>query len=165
MIRITPCFQAFDDAQLDPWLSWPTSAEPVRPQRACRRYWSTNARRRGADHGAVRFQRPAPATVPQHLGPDSRLIEVACGFIVVLVYRRSASRDNSRGTGGLLEQTFEFVTVDAVALHDEADKGIVYQLRERAHGDVPDTSPRSRGPILSTGVHRTTGHRRTIMPP
>ena len=120
---------------------------------------------RGADHGAVRFQRPAPATVPQHLGPDSRLIEVACGFIVVLVYRRSASRDNSRGTGGLLEQTFEFVTVDAVALHDEADKGIVYQLRERAHGDVPDTSPRSRGPILSTGVHRTTGHRRTIMPP
>ena len=165
MIRITPCFQAFDDAQLDPWLSWPTSAEPVRPQRACRRYWSTNARSAAPITARFDSNGRRPRLSRSTSVPTSRLIEVACGFIVVLVYRRSASRDNSRGTGGLLEQTFEFVKVDAVALHDEADKGIVYQLRERAHGDVPDTSPRSRGPILSTGVHRTTGHRRTIMPP
>ena len=50
--------------------------------------------------------------------PTSRLIEVACGSIVIFVYRRSASRDNSRGTGGLLEQTFEFVTLDSVDVHE-----------------------------------------------
>lgn len=39
------------------------------------------------------------------------------------------------------EQTLELATVDPVALHDEADQGIVYQFGERAPGDVHDISP------------------------
>ena len=40
-----------------------------------------------------------------------------------------------------LEQTLELAAVDPVALHDEADQGIVYQLDGRAPGDVHDISP------------------------
>jgi len=32
----------------------------------------------------------------------------------------------------LFKQKLEFTTVDPVALHDEADEGIVYQLGKRA---------------------------------
>jgi len=43
-----------------------------------------------------------------------------------MVYRRAANRGASNhGARGPLEQELEFVTVDPVALHDEADQGIV----------------------------------------
>jgi hypothetical protein len=45
----------------------------------------------------------------------------------------------------LLEQKLEFTTVDAVAVHDESDQGIVYQLGERAPV-ISITSLRAVGP-------------------
>jgi hypothetical protein len=41
-----------------------------------------------------------------------------------------------------LKQKLEFGTIDPVALHDETDQGIVYQLSERKLGDVYDISLR-----------------------
>jgi hypothetical protein len=41
----------------------------------------------------------------------------------------------------LREQKLKLVAVDPVALHDEAGEGIVYQLGNRASGDVHDISP------------------------
>jgi hypothetical protein len=77
-----------------------------------------------------------------------------------MVYRRSANRGAStRGARGPLEQKLEFATVDPVALHDEADQGILHQLGQRAPSDVHNISPRlSNGPHepihISTGTHR-----------
>jgi hypothetical protein len=45
-----------------------------------------------------------------------------------------------------LEQKLELAAVDPIALHDEADQGIVYQLGERAPGDVHDISPGNLAP-------------------
>jgi len=49
----------------------------------------------------------------------------------------------------LLNQKLKFAAVDPVALHDEAAQGIVYQLGERAPGDVHIMSPgwRASSPI------------------
>jgi hypothetical protein len=51
-----------------------------------------------------------------------------------------------------LEQPLELAAVDPVALHDEADQGIVHQLGERASGDVHDIPPgylAPRSPFIS----------------
>jgi hypothetical protein len=45
----------------------------------------------------------------------------------------------------LLKQKLKFAAVDPVAVHDEAGQGIVYQLGERAPGDVHTISPRLAG--------------------
>jgi hypothetical protein len=41
-----------------------------------------------------------------------------------------------------LKQKLKFGTINPVALHDETDQGIVYQISERTLGDVHDISPR-----------------------
>jgi hypothetical protein len=49
-------------------------------------------------------------------------------------HRQSLARDP-------LEEEIKLAVVDPIALHDEADQGIVNQLGERAPGDVHDISP------------------------
>ena len=47
-----------------------------------------------------------------------------------------------------LEKKPELVTVDPVTLHDETDQGILYQLGERALGDVHDIPPGFTAPEI-----------------
>jgi hypothetical protein len=63
-----------------------------------------------------------------------------------MVYPRSANRATSnRGVRGPLEQKLEFATVDPVALHEEADQGIVYQLGQEHPAKSITSLPGPRG--------------------
>ena len=59
----------------------------------------------------------------------------------------------------LRQQKFEFATVDRVALHDEADQGIVRQLGQRALGDIRNISPRLLAPEIHLNGITYVGHR------
>ena len=96
----------------------------------------------GGFYGVVALSAPSSRVSCSVSAWRRRAWESRSTRICVLDRQQSLARD-------LLEEKLKFAAVDPVALHDEAGQGIVYQLSERAPGDVHTISPgwRASSPI------------------